>query len=155
MMNWKSIMDGLPDNDREVLCMLTHYPDPVMGYFLDGVWVTDIPDGEVVSWCETPPRYKEKGLDFRSAWEAYHLATKIRATNEAAEDDFKTMFYHVRGRIYDASTDGMFSTVINYPPREDVVKMLTSKGYKVETYPTKFNISWLNPKEQPRINNEK
>lgn len=152
MMNWKSIMDALPDNDREVLCMLKDYPDPVMGYFLDGKWMTDISDAEVISWCETPPRYKEKGLSFRSAWEAHHLASKIKATGEAAEDDFKTMFYHVRGRIYDASTDGLFSIVINYPPREDIVQMLQEKGFQVETYDTKFDISWLNPKDQPRIN---
>ena len=152
MMNWKSIMDALPDNDREVLCMLKDYPDPVMGYFLDGKWVTDILDAEVISWCETPPRYKEKGLSFRSAWEAHHLASKIKATGEAAEDDFKTMFYHVRGRIYDASTDGLFSIVINYPPREDIVQMLQEKGFRVETYDTKFGISWLNPKDQPRMN---
>lgn len=152
MMNWKPIMDALPDNDREVLCMLKDYPDPVMGYFLDGKWMTDIPDAEVISWCETPPRYKEKGLSFRSAWEAHHLASKIKATGEAAEDDFKTMFYHVRGRIYDASTDGLFSIVINCPPREDIVQMLQEKGFRVETYDTKFDISWLNPKDQPRIN---
>lgn len=152
MMNWKPIMDALPDNDREVLCMLKDYPDPIMGYFLDGKWVTDIPNAEVISWCETPPRYKEKGLSFRSAWEAHHLASKIKATGEAAEDDFKTMFYHVRGRIYDASTDGLFSIVINYPPREDIVQMLQEKGFRVETYDTKFGISWLNPKDQPRIN---
>lgn len=152
MMNWKPIMDALPDNDREVLCMLKDYPDPVMGYFLDGKWMTDIPDAEVISWCETPPRYKEKGLSFRSAWEAHHLASKIKTTGGAAEDDFKTMFYHVRGRIYDASTDGLFSIVINYPPREDIVQMLQEKGFRVETYDTKFDISWLNPKGQPRIN---
>ena len=151
MIDWKPIMDALPDNDREVLCMLKDYPDPVMGYFLDGKWITDIPDAEVISWCETPPRYKEKGLSFRSAWEAYHIASKIKATGEAAEDDFKTMFYHVRGRIYNATTDGLFSIVINYPPREDIVQMLREKGFRVETYDTKFNISWLNPKDQPRI----
>lgn len=152
MMNWKPVMDALPDNDREVLCMLEDYPDPVMGYFLDGKWITDIPDVEVISWCETPPRYKERALNFRSAWEAHHLASKIKTTGEAAEDDFKTMFYHVRGRIYDASTDGLFSIVINYPPREDIVQMLQEKGFRVETYDTKFDISWLNPKGQPRIN---
>lgn len=144
-------MDALPDNDREVLCMLENYPDLVMGYFLDGKWITDIPDAEVISWCETLPRYKEKGLNFRSAWEAYHIASKIKATGEAAEDDFKTMFYHVRGRIYNATTDGLFSIVISYPPREDIVQMLQEKGFRVETYDTKFNISWLNPKGQPRI----
>lgn len=154
MMNWKPIMDALPDNDREVLCMLKDYPDPVMGYFLDGKWMTDIPDAEVISWCETPPRYKEKGLSFRSAWEAHHLASKIKTTGEAVEDDFKTMFYHVRGRIYDASTDGLFSIVINYPPREDIVQMLQEKGFRVEIYDTKFDISWLNPKGQPRINDQ-
>ena len=31
MIDWKPIMDALPDNDREVLCMLKDYPDPVMG----------------------------------------------------------------------------------------------------------------------------
>ena len=151
MMDWKPIMDALPDNDREVLCMLKDYPDPVMGYFLDGKWITDIPNAEVISWCETPPRYKEKGLSFRSAWEAYHIASKIKATGEAAEDDFKTTFYHVRGRIYNATTDGLFSIVINCPPREDIVQMLREKGFRVETYDTKFNISWINPKGQPRI----
>lgn len=150
-MDWKPIMDALPDNDREVLCMLKDYPDPVMGYFLDGKWITDIPNAEVISWCETPPRYKEKGLSFRSAWEAYHIASKIKATGEAAEDDFKTTFYHVRGRIYNATTDGLFSIVINCPPREDIVQMLREKGFRVETYDTKFNISWINPKGQPRI----
>ena len=56
------------------------------------------------------------------------------------------------GGIYDASTDGLFSIVINYPPREDIVQMLQEKGFRVETYDTKFDISWLNPKDQPRIN---
>ena len=51
MTDWKPIMDALPDNDREVLCMLKDYPDPVMGYFLDGKWITDILDAEVISWC--------------------------------------------------------------------------------------------------------
>ena len=85
MVDWKPIMDALPDNDREVLCMLKDYPDPVMGYFLDGKWITDIPNAEVISWCETPPRYKEKGLSFRSAWEAYHIASKIKANEPVVE----------------------------------------------------------------------
>ena len=152
MMNWKPIMDALPNDDREVLCMLKDYPDPVIGYFLDGKWVTDIKEGEVISWRELPPRYKERGLSFRSAWEAYHIASKIKATGESAEDDFKTMFYHVRGRIYDAATDGLFSIMINYPPREDIVEMLRDTGYRVETYATKFEVFWLNPKNQPRVN---
>lgn len=147
-MKWIPIMDGLPKNDREVLCTLRGYPAPVVGYFLDGTWVTDIPNGEVISWTELPERYRDPNLEFRTAWEAFHIATVL---DRCEANSLRSMFYHVRGRIYDAATDGLFEVEIGFPPREDIIEKLRESGYTVVVNEDSYTINWEMPTPQPRI----
>lgn len=61
---WNKVEDKLPDNDREVLCVVRNYLDPhwlskEIASYIDNKWYFKTfffssEDHEIVKWCEIP-----------------------------------------------------------------------------------------------------